>query len=236
MKTAPGEPRRLYFDYHIASDATTINPFMTIHKEAYWDIWCVGFGFEEIGKLPEDPNYLMFNGQTRQYLNVSALSCIGYDAAVMAKEYATIDLYAASILGGDEASRDIYKAGEKPADVTFSNAWWLLKTAWSPTMQFYGMTKKFKKNPLQCAEELQGLRDKVRSEMKEIVATGPQEGLIEYTKQLCHVAKPVLLLQAGGAWTTISIFKELNKQLKEGKTQQIKDDAGAMMLGFLVIR
>lgn len=32
MLTAPGEPRRLYFDYHIASDATTTNPFTTMDK------------------------------------------------------------------------------------------------------------------------------------------------------------------------------------------------------------
>merc|ERR1712084_206236 len=39
-------------------------------------------------------------------------------------------------------------------------------------------------------------------------------------------------LQVAGAWVTLGIFKELNKQLVGGKTQQIRDEASAMMLGY----
>lgn len=97
------------------------------------------------------------------------------------------------------------------------------------------MVKKFKKDPLGCGEELEVLRTKVRSEMKEIVTKGPVDGLVKFIKRLGHhAAKPVLLLQNGGAWMTIWIFKkELREQQKKGETQQIRDNASAMrMLGF----
>lgn len=166
MCTAPGEQRKLYFaDDHIATDATTTNPFATMDKEQayYWDIWITGFGFEAIGKLLEGPDHLMFNGQTRQYLNLSALSLMGYGPAAMTKEYETIDLYALSILGGEEASsRSIYRAKSLPADVTITaNTWWLLRNTWKPSWQAYKMVKKFKKDPLGCGEELEVLRTKV---------------------------------------------------------------------------
>ena len=69
--------------------------------------------------------------------------------------------------------------------------------------------------------------------MKEIVAEGPLvDGLVKYTETICQTAKPVLLLQSGGAWMTVKIFKELSNLQKHGTTQQIRDDASAMMLGF----
>lgn len=69
--------------------------------------------------------------------------------------------------------------------------------------------------------------------MKEIVAKGPVDGLVKFIERLGQTAKPVLLLQSGGAWMTIWIFKELREQQKNGETQQIRDNASAMrMLGF----
>ena len=79
---------------------------------------------------------------------MSALSRMGYGPAAMAKEYETIDLYAASILGGEEASRSIYRAESLPADVTFGNAWWLLRKLWKPSFRAYKMTKRFVKSRL----------------------------------------------------------------------------------------
>ena len=94
MLTAPGEPRVLYFDYHIASDATTTHPFTHMDLDAYWEVWTVLFGWD-IGKLPDDRNHLFFNGHTRQYINMSAMTRLGYGPKSMAKEYESIDLYAA---------------------------------------------------------------------------------------------------------------------------------------------
>merc|ERR1712226_368166 len=39
MITSPGEPRILYFDYNIASDATTTSPFKTMDSEVYMVCW-----------------------------------------------------------------------------------------------------------------------------------------------------------------------------------------------------
>jgi pyruvate,water dikinase len=231
MLTAPGEPRVLYFDFHIASDATTIHPFTHMDLNACWDVWTMATGFQGIGKPPDDREHLLFNGASRQYINVSASSLLGYGTAAMASEYEMIDLYAASILKGDEAMSDRYKAAKLPADVTFGNAWRLFRRA--PLFHAWRMVKKFKKNPVQCGEELTVLRTRARGEMKVIVEKGPVEGLVRYVEKLAQAAYPALDLQIGGAWVTVGIFKELGKQYTNGETQQIRDDASAMMLGYI---
>jgi len=230
MLTAPGEPRVLYFDYHIASDATTIQPFTHMDLDAYWDVWTKGMGWAGIGKLPDDRDHLMFNGQTRQYINVSLCSKLGYGCPAMAKEYETIDAYAGSILSGDEAKSEKYNAAKWPKDATFGNTWWLMRQV--PMFHMYSTIKRFKNNPEQCGEELKVLWAKARATMKEVVAKGPVEGLVKYAEALAEAAFPALDLQTCGAFVTLGIFKELGKQFREGETQQIRDDAVAMMLGF----
>lgn len=230
MMTAPGEPRNLYFDFHIASDATTTAPFTTMDLHAYWDVWTLATGCPSIPTPPDDPDHFFFNGQTRQYINVSATSRLGYDSAAMGKEYEMIDLYAASILKGDDIKNRNYKAEKLPADVTWGNAWWMLRQV--PMWHLYSMYGKFKKSPVQCSEELTVLRDKARIEMKALVAKGPVDGLVPYVEKLCQSAFPALDLQIAGAWVTLGIFKELGKQYREGATQEIKDEATAMMLGY----
>ena len=233
MLTGPNERRVLYFDFHIASDATTTQPFTHMDLDAYWHVWTKATGFQNIGKLPDDGgDHLFFNGQTRQYINVSATSRLGYGPARMAKEYELIDPYAASILRGDEAKNRKYKAKRLPADVSFRNAWRLLRRI--PLWHMYKLNKKFKRNPAQCGKELKVLLAKARAEMKEIVAKGPatQGGLVRFVDKLAQAAFPALDIQCAGAWLTLAIFKELGKQHKHGASQQIRDDAAAMMLGY----
>jgi len=232
MLTAPGEPRVLYFDFHIASDATTTHPFTTMDLDAYWDVWTAATGFQDIGKLPDDRDHLFFNGLTRQYMNVSALSRLGYGPAAMAKEYETIDLYAASILKGDEAINPKYKAQRLPGDVTFANAWWLLCNTFQPLCHSYSTIKKFRKSPAQCGKRLTVLVADARAKMKDLVSRGPSGGLVQYVEKLARAAFPALDLQIGGAWVTLGIMKELNKQCRHGETQELRDDATAMMLGY----
>jgi len=199
--------------------------------DAYWDVWTHGFGCQNIGKLPENRDHLVFNGQTRQYMNVSALSRLGYGPEAMAKEYEMMDMYAASILRGDEAKSHKYKAERLPEDVTFSNAWWLMRQV--PAFHMYKMFRKFKHHPIECGEELTVLRTKARAEMKELVAKGPVGGLVRYVEKVAQAAYPVLDLQCAGALHTLGIFKELNKQYMDGTApQQIRDEARAMMLGY----
>ncbi|KNC79273.1 hypothetical protein, variant [Sphaeroforma arctica JP610] len=233
MLTKPGEPRRLYFDFHIASDATTIHPFTHMDLDAYWEVWTKATGFGDISHPPDDSgDHLFFNGATRQYINVSATSRLGYSPSTMTKEYEQIDLYAASILKGKEATNPKYKADKLPDDVTFANAWWLFRRM--PLWHMYIMKNKFKANPVQCGSELRLLLTTARADMKAIVAKGPtsQGGLIEYVNALARAAFPALDLQCAGAFLTLSVFKELGRQNKAGETQQIRDEAAAMMLGY----
>ncbi|KNC81096.1 hypothetical protein SARC_06577, partial [Sphaeroforma arctica JP610] len=200
MLTKPGEPRRLYFDFHIASDATTIYPFTHMDLDAYWEVWTKATGFGDISHPPDDSGD--HPSLTKQPGSIS-----------MQVQRPAWDLYAASILKGKEATNPKYKAEKLPDDVTFANAWWLFRR-----MPLWHML----------------LLTTARAEIKAIVAKGPtsQGGLIEYENAFARAAFPALDLQCAGAFLTLSVFKELGRQNKEGETQQIRDGAAAMMLGY----
>jgi hypothetical protein len=79
MMTEPGKKRVLYFDVNIISEATTTSPFTTMDLDCYCQLFDTilfgasfgeakarGFGFYN----STDANSLMYNGMTRQYMNM----------------------------------------------------------------------------------------------------------------------------------------------------------------------
>jgi len=70
MMTPPGNPRVLYYDYNIASEATTTSPFTHMDLQVYSDLFGIFLGCPDL-KISEDPRMLIFNGATRQFMNMS---------------------------------------------------------------------------------------------------------------------------------------------------------------------
>ena len=92
MLTAPGEKRALYFDFNIASDATTTAPFTHMDLTIYSELNFLTWGMEGI-VLPTDPNQIYFNGNTRQYFNYSHMLRLGARSKQMAAYYELLDAY-----------------------------------------------------------------------------------------------------------------------------------------------
>ena len=92
MLTPPGEKRALYFDFNIASDATTTSPFTHMDITIYSELNFLTWGMEGI-VLPTDPNQIYFNGYTRQYFNYSHMLRLGATSKQMAAYYELLDAY-----------------------------------------------------------------------------------------------------------------------------------------------
>ena len=71
MMTKPGERRVLYYDFNIASEATTTTPFTHMDITVYSRMASAMCGIEDWSFFPSDPRMPMFNASTRQYANLS---------------------------------------------------------------------------------------------------------------------------------------------------------------------
>lgn len=71
MMTKPGERRILYYDFNIASEATTTSPFTHMDITLYSKMAGAMFGIEDWSMFPCNPRMPMFNASTRQYCNMS---------------------------------------------------------------------------------------------------------------------------------------------------------------------
>ena len=79
MMTRPGEVRTLYFDCNVMSEATTTHPFTRMDLDFYCktatSLCGVSFQQAETAGVKlfsdTDPRMPLYNGQTRQYLNMS---------------------------------------------------------------------------------------------------------------------------------------------------------------------
>lgn len=229
--TNPGEPRLLYFDGNIASEATTMSPFTHMDMDLYMRAAALSMGAPGLTELPRDRHHLFFAGQTRQYLNVSAMLRLPFCTMErFAKEYAMIDPYAASIMRGDDCDAKKYRARSWPADVTLSNAWWLLRQV--PVHRMYTAYSEFTRDPVGSGEKMKQLRATAKAEIKRLTTIGPVDGLLAYIERLCEAACATLNLQMGGIWSAVEAIKKLDADRTKGKTQQVREDAEAMLVGY----
>ena len=138
MLTPPGERRRLYYDYNIASEATTTAPFTHMDLMAYSQFIGLYMGNPNL-VLPEDPNMPIFNGATRQYMNFShVLKFMG--ASWFADSARTLDPYLAALFESDDCSRSKYRTAKLPPEVGCCSACAILWQA--PLCSTYRMKRR----------------------------------------------------------------------------------------------
>jgi pyruvate,water dikinase len=232
MLTKPGEPRFLYYDPNIASEATTISAFTHMDLTAYMELAAVSMGIGELS-LPRGPNHLYFDGATRQYLNLSHMFRIpGCSPEGLAKEMDLVDPYLASIFRGDECSKAKYKSARLPPDCTFRNTWSLLRKI--PVRRMMKQYNKFKKDPIRSNLELQDLRCQFDARLKELKARRPtDQGLRGHCNDICRAAEPVLDLQMGAIWKVVGVMRSIDQVRRQGKTEKEREEADALCGGFV---
>ena len=71
LMTVPGEKRVLYYDFNIASEATTTSPFTHMDMDLYCKFSSIIMGMPNVQIYKDDPNMPMFKASTRQYVNLS---------------------------------------------------------------------------------------------------------------------------------------------------------------------
>jgi len=191
MLSKPGEPRVLYYDWNIASEATTTSPFTHMDIAAYVELVGLSMGIKNL-TLPDDPNQLVFNGATRQYVNLSHCFRLPFcTPEAIGKEMELMDAYLASIFKGDECSAARYKSARLPPDCTLRNAWSLFRKF--PVGRMMSMYNKFKKDPIRSNSELQDLKTRFDERLKELKARGPsEEGLYSFCQEVAEAGEPAL--------------------------------------------
>jgi len=235
MITPPGARRVLYYDYNIVSDATTTSPFTRLDMAVYSDftgiiIACMKQGGSEF-KFPEDPGQLMFNGQSRQFVNMShGFRFTG--PKELAKHMDLLDPYLASVLRSSNCDARRYKSARLPPEVSCCAAIRFCRTL--PIRKLWSLLKKWKRQPAETkAEYIKVVRQDLDT-LEALERRGAGDaGLVAYYRELLHAICSSLEFEMAGMMTVLGLFKSLQKTRIEGKTEQERSEAEALCGGFV---
>lgn len=238
MMTEPGEKRLLYFDFNIVSDATTTTPFTTMDMDLYCKMTMAlaGVSFAEAEATgfsfysDSDPNMVLYNGKTRQYVNMGwAFNFITKEK--LYKIYELADPHLASILASKDCDYETYKTEKKwPPGVSWGGTKRFFETV--RPMELYKGNKKYTSDPKTSIEEYKAL---VRSNMDALrkIQEGGPSGLKDFCTALCEAMLPSVREEAGIVFFSVaSLFAEVDKQRRNGATEEIKEEYNALCGGF----
>ena len=92
---------------------------------------------------------------------------------------------------------------------------------------------KFKWDPVGANQEVRQALATYRNKLRALTRRGVgEEGLEAHLTELCHSLSATMGIVVGGAWTALSVWKELDKTRRLGKTDKEKQDAEALLGGF----
>mmetsp|Transcript_9735 Transcript_9735/g.21063 ORF Transcript_9735/g.21063 Transcript_9735/m.21063 type:complete len:552 (+) Transcript_9735:153-1808(+) len=189
-------------------------------------------GMPQITSWPADPNMPMFNASTRQYVNMSIfLKYMSTDHC--SKESMLLDPYLSSLFASKDCDRGKYRMKKLPKGVNMKNLWWLFRQF--PLMQYYKIGKKYKKDPEKAKEKYLEILKKDMSNLAELKERGYQqnEGLQKFSDELIRCVEPSLTEELGIImFILIGVFKGLDKERREGKTEEARSEADALCGGY----
>jgi len=109
----------------------------------------------------------------------------------------------------------------------------LIPSTTSPC-QMTSSYRRFKKDPVGTIEELRARKATFVAELKQLTSRGPtDQGLYSYMKEIGRAVEPVLDLQMAGIWIVLPVFRNIERIRREGKTEEEKQDADALLGGFV---
>ena len=222
MMTAAGERRILYYDFNIASEATTTTPFTHMDMTLYCRMANVFMGIndEDFSMFKKEPNLPMFNAETRQYVNLSFFFKF-MSTEYCAKEAMVLDPYLSSLFASNDCDRKRYRSKKKwPKECTARNFLWLMRKI--PIKKMYKTGKRFKKNPEKAKEEYLKVVENDMAKLKAMQQRGVKrdEGLKQFSVELLHCCMPSILEEMGAIYFSIlGTFNSLDKKRRNDKSE-----------------
>jgi len=190
MVTQPGERRVLYYDFNIASEATTTEPFTHLDLELYCRMSSVMMtGSADFDMFSNDPRMLMFNASTRQYFNLS-LAFRWFSPEYFSKKSILLDPYISHTFASSDCDRKKYKADRMPKEVNLCNAIRLLRKI--PMLRWYKKSRKYISRPEEAKKEYVRVTSDCRAKLDQIHERGimKEKGLEEYVDALFKTLMP----------------------------------------------
>jgi len=231
--TKPGDRRKLYYDFNIASDATTTSPFTHMDMELYSKLSSRLMGYPDINVYGDSPQKLMFNSSTRQYFNMSHL--MKYMSPVsLSGMMQTLDHYLADILKSSDCDRKKYRSKKLPKEMTLRNAWFYLKKF--PYKKLSSIAKKCKADPEGYKNEYINI---VKEELDKLShlrerGMGPSDGIWSFAQELTSSLDSSLDYEGANVmFNILPLAQELNKKRTTGKTQEERDEYDALSKGYV---
>jgi pyruvate,water dikinase len=232
MMTKPGEKRILYYDYNVVSDATTTTPFTAMDMDYYSWASSAMMGFPDRNIFTDDPTMPLFKGATRQWCNLSIfLKYISTSYLANASQMA--DPYLASIFASKDCDQNKYRMNKLPKDVSLVN---LFKLMWQiPWRKLHKVGAASKKDPEKASLEYQEIAKRDMEKFQELKTRGPnmEAGLQAYAHELYIATKESFGHEVGILFfAVLPLFKELDKERREGKTEQRRSEYDALCSGY----
>ena len=231
MMTSPGERRILYYDFNIASEATTTTPFTHMDMQLYARMSSLMMGVD-VNLFPRDPRMPMFCASTRQYANLSLFfRYISPDFC--AKNAELLDPYLAGLFRSSDCDRKKYRLRKLPKEVNVRNAFWIARKV--PLRKLYKIGRKFKSNPEKAKMEYVKLAERSVANLKALQKRGfdRSKGLQVFADELFDAMLPVFFEELGCIFAVVlPIFNKMDKMRREGKTDAIRSEYDALCCGY----
>jgi pyruvate,water dikinase len=221
MMTGPGERRILYYDFNIASEATTTTPFTHMDMSLYCRMSNIMMGInEDITIFKNDPNLPMFNSETRQYMNLSFFFKF-ISTEYCAREAMVMDPYLSSLFSSKDCDRKRYRSKKRwPKGCNARNLLWLMRKI--PIKRWYKSGRRFKKDPEKAKNEYIKVVENDMAKLKALRQRGfkREEGLKQFTSELCSCCVPSFSEELGAIYFIIlGTFSSLDKKRRNGKSE-----------------
>lgn len=174
----------------------------------------------------------IFKASTRQYANLSIfLKYMSTETCSTSAE--VLDPYLASIFDSKDCNRNKYKVQKLPDGVGLLSTWRLLRQF--PFWKLYKIGKECKKDPQKASQRYQELVQKDKERFRSLAERGAnlEEGLQSYASELFKAMSASFEFELSVLFfVVLGLFKELDKQRREGKTEESREEYGALCSGY----
>lgn len=222
MMTEPGERRILYYDFNIASEATTTTPFTHMDMALYCRMGNVMMGIndEDFTIFKDDPNLPMFNSETRQYMNLSFFFKF-ISTEYCAKEAMVLDPYLSSLFASKDCDRKRYRSKKRwPKGCNARNLLWLMRKI--PMKGWYKTGKRFRKDPEKAKGDYLKIVENDMAKLRALRQRGfkRDEGLKGFTRELFNCCVQSFNEELGAIFfVVLGVFSSLDKKRRKGKSE-----------------
>lgn len=231
MMTNPGERRLLYYDFNIASEATTTTPFTHMDMQLYARMSSLMMGVD-FNIFPRDPHMPMFCASTRQYANLSIFFRY-ISPNYCGKNAELLDPHLAAIFRSSDCDRRKYRVRKLPKEINLSSAWRIARRI--PMWKLYKIGRKFKSNPEKAKIEYVELAEQSVANLKALAKRGfdRRKGFQAFADELFDVMLPVFFEELGCLMAVVlPLFNRLDRMRRLGKTDAIRSEYDALCCGY----